>query len=272
MLRLLVSYDGTDLSGFASQPGRRTVQGELESALTALAGEPVRVTGAGRTDAGVHALGQVVSLPDVRDLEPEDVMRALTGTLPAEVAVIDAARAPDDFDARRSALWRSYVYLLWNAPAPHPLYGRFATWTSTPIDVAALRRALDVVVGTHDFSSFARVRDDQSPVRDVLEATAGADDGLVRIRVTARSFLHQMVRSIVGSALEVATGRRTLGWMREALLAADRSAAGRVAPARGLTLTAVVYEDAPWRTGYEVRWPWSDDATPSLRSRMGVTR
>lgn len=261
-LRLLVAYDGSGFSGFATQPGRRTVQGVLESALERLASRPIRVVGAGRTDAGVHAVGQVVSCPRPRALDDESVLRALGGLLPQDLAAVDAAEAPAGFDARHDARWRTYTYLVWNHAAPHPLLGRFATWISRPVDVDLLRRALADVAGSHDFSSFARVREDQSPVRNVFDARADRSGDLVRITVSAGSFLHQMVRSVVGSALEVATGRRPVEWMRETLDACSRAAAGPVAPPAGLTLVAVGYEDVEWLRARDFAWPF--DTSPTV--------
>lgn len=268
-LRLCVAYDGTDFSGFQVQPDRRTVQGVLEQALGELAGTKVRVRGSGRTDAGVHALGQVASVADAGPLDADMVMRALAPRLPRDVAVVDAQPAAPGFDARLSAVSRSYAYLLWCADAPHPLYAKYTAWPRGTVDPLALSRALRTVVGTHDFSSFARVREDQSPVRTVRAASVATDGPFVRIRIEADSFLHQMVRSIVGTALEVATGRRPVTFMRDALEARDRSAAGPVAPAQGLTLVDVSYPDVPepitWPRRPEVMWPWSDVAYASAR-------
>lgn len=262
-LRLLVAYDGTDFAGFQVQPGQRTVQGVLEEALERLTQRPVRVRAAGRTDAGVHALGQVVAFPAVDDvLHPDVLHRAMPSLLPSDVAVVDAQLGPDDFDARFSARTRSYTYLLWCGETAHPLYRRHSLWVREPVDVRRLSGALRHVVGTHDFSSFARVRSDQDPERTILAAGAVEDNALLRLSVTGVSFLHQMVRSIVGSALQVATGRKPASWMREVLEARDRSAAGPVAPAHGLALTHVGYDDAPWpRQSHAGGWPWSDDTS-----------
>lgn len=257
-LRLLVAYDGAKFSGFQIQPGPRTVQGVLEGAVEQLTQRPARLRAAGRTDAGVHALGQVVSIADPGDLHPDVVLRAMPSLLPSDVAVLDAQLGPDAFDARFSALWRSYVYLLWCADAPNPLYQRYAPWVRDRVDVPLLAEALRTLVGTHDFTSFGRVREDQTAERRVIEATAVADGPLVRIRITGESFLHQMVRSVVGSALEVATGRRPLSFMRDTLAARDRSAAGPVAVPHGLTLMDVGYKDAPWTRRAPHQWPWSD--------------
>lgn len=255
-LRLLIGYDGTEFSGFQVQQNVSTVQGILEGALAEIASEPVRVRAAGRTDAGVHALGQVVSMP-WSGPEPDAVLRAMGGLLPPSVGVLDAQWADDEFDARRSALGRSYVYLVWNHPVRHPLLRRWTLHLHDPVDPGRLREALEVVRGTHDFSSFARVRPEQRPERTVRDVSVTTDGPLLRIRVSAESFLHQMVRSIVGSALEVGTGRRSLAWMREALLARDRAVAGPVAPPSGLTLEDVTYERAPWPRRPPVPWPWS---------------
>jgi tRNA pseudouridine38-40 synthase len=234
----------------------------LQDALASLTEGPVRLRGAGRTDAGVHALGQVVSLEDAAGLDADVVMRAMPALLDTDVAVTDVQEGPADFDARFSAQWRSYVYLLWCAEAPNPLYDRYSVWIRDAVDHVALSEAMRSIVGAHDFSSFGRVREDQSPIRRVIEATAVADGPLVRIRVTGESFLHQMVRSLVGAALEVGTGRKPVSWMRDVLAAKDRAAAARVAPAKGLTLTDVGYKDADWPRRQPTAWPWSDRILP----------
>ncbi|MGH2760233.1 MAG: tRNA pseudouridine(38-40) synthase TruA [Actinomycetota bacterium] len=256
MLRLCVAYDGSGFSGYQVQPGQRTVQGVLESALGKLAKDEVRIRAAGRTDAGVHALGQVVSV-NASSLEPAMVQRGMPALLPPDVAVLDAQPADNDFDARHSARSRMYAYLLWCAGAPHPLYRKYAVWPRAAFDASLASRALQAVVGTHDFSSFSRVRSDQSPERTVLEAHAVADGPFVRIKVVAESFLHQMVRSIVGTAIEIGAGRKPVAWMREVLEARDRSAAGPVAPAHGLTLVDVSYDGVEWPNRPAVTWPWS---------------
>jgi len=256
MLRLCVAYDGSGFSGFQIQPDQRTVQGVLQAALGELANREVRVRGAGRTDAGVHALGQVVSF-DAPDLDAGMVLRGMPALLPSDVAVVDAQAAPEDFDARVSARSRTYVYLLWCAGAPHPLYRRYAVWPRQSLDVRALSEALQALIGTHDFTSFGRVRSDQSPERTLMKAHAVADGPFVRIEIVAESFLHQMVRSIVGTGLEIALGRKGTGYMREALEARHRGAAGQVAPPHGLTLVDVAYDDAEWPQRPAVTWPWS---------------
>jgi tRNA pseudouridine38-40 synthase len=182
----------------------------------------------------------------------------MPGLLPKDLAVVDAQSGPEDFDARRHATSRTYVYLLWCAEAPHPLYRKYAVWPRTTVDACLLSKALQSLVGTHDFSSFARVREDQASVRTLVEASAVSDGPFVPIRIVGESFLHQMVRSIVGTALEVATGRKPVSWMSEVLQAADRAAAGPVAPAHGLTLVDVGYEDITWPRRPAVTWPWSD--------------
>jgi len=255
-LRLLVAYDGTEFAGFQVQPEQRTVQGTLEDGLASVTGKPVRLRGAGRTDAGVHALGQVVSLE--ADLHPDVVLRSMAAALPADVAVVDAQDASDDFDARRSALWRSYSYLVWACEAPHPLYRKYALWPRRELDAYRMDEALRSLVGTFDFSSFGRVRDDQLSVRRVTAASCIYDPPFIRFTVTGESFLHQMVRSIVGTALEIGAGRHSPSWMRDVLTARDRAAAGPVAPAHGLTLTEVGYDAAPWPRRAPIGWPWSD--------------
>jgi tRNA pseudouridine38-40 synthase len=254
--RLLLAYDGARFAGFQAQPGQRTVQGVLQDALGRLAGAPVPVAGAGRTDAGVHAIGQVATARRPRDLEDESLLRALGGALPSDVSVLDCAQAPPGFDPRRDAISREYAYLLWDHPARHPFLSRISLHTARRLDHERLDGELRSLVGTHDFTSLARVREDQSSERTVLDASAERVGNLVVIRVSAVSFLHQMVRSIVGTALEVASGRREPGWSREVLAARDRAAAGPVAPPHGLALVDVAYDSVVWTRRPEAAWPW----------------
>lgn len=258
LLRLCVAYDGTEFSGFQAQPSQRTVQGVLESALGELAGQTVRIKAAGRTDAGVHALGQVVSVDVPDTVHADAVFRAMPSLLPKDIAAVDVQPSEPGFDARRSATSRTYAYLLWCAEAQHPLYRKYALWPRANVDATKLSLSLQPLVGTHDFSSFGRVREDQTPIRTVIEANAVADGPFIRVHIVGESFLHQMVRSVVGTALEIASGRKPVSWMREALKARDRSAAGPVAPAHGLTLVDVGYEDVSWPRRPVVTWPWSD--------------
>ncbi|MEX0873582.1 MAG: tRNA pseudouridine(38-40) synthase TruA [Actinomycetota bacterium] len=257
-LRLLVAYDGSKFAGFQVQPDQRTVQGVLENALRGLTrDEELRIRGAGRTDAGVHALGQVVTV-DAPDLDAEMVMRAMPSLLPHDVSVLDVQPALGDFDARRSARSRIYVYLLWCCDAPHPLYRNYSLWIRDPVDVRLLDQALRKIIGTHDFTSFARLRPEQSPFRTIFDAGAVSDSPFVRIRLSGNAFLHQQVRSIVGTALEIAAGRKDIDFMRRALDARNRSVAGPVAAPEGLTLTDVSYDAVSWPRRPQVGWPWSD--------------
>lgn len=260
-IRLCVAYDGTEFSGFQRQPSQRTVQGVLEDALSQVSGESIGLRGAGRTDAGVHALGQVVSF-ETTSLEgaeaPGMLMRAMPRYLPRDVAVVDAQAGPAGFDARLSARSRTYAYLLWCASSPHPLYRKYALCPRAELDPTLLTRSLRAVIGTHDFTSFGRVRSDQTPVRTIIEANAVNDGPFIRIRIVGESFLHQMVRSIVGTALEIAVGRKPVSWMADVLDARNRAAAGPVAPAHGLTLVDVGYPDISWPGRPELTWPWTD--------------
>jgi len=261
-IRLLVAYDGTNFAGFQRQPEQRTVQGVIEEALGRMAQREIAIKGAGRTDAGVHALGQVVSIDAADELDPDVIVRAMSALLPNDVAVIDAQPAPDGFNAR-GADNRSYVYLLWRHEAAHPIYRRYSLWTRESLDVRRMSEALRAIVGMHDFTSFGRVRPDQTPERTILEASVVDDAPFVRISITGKSFLHQMVRSIVGTALEIGIGRRPMSFMSEALAARDRAAAGQVAPPHGLTLTDVAYEGLEWPRQTPVAWPWTDLCLPT---------
>ena len=243
--RLDVAYDGAEFHGWAAQPGLRTVEGELSTALATVLRVPsVALTCAGRTDAGVHARGQVVHV-DLAQLPDgaERLVRRLNGILAPDLRVRRAAEAPVGFDARFSAVWRRYSYRVVDDPAAaDPLSrGHVLTWPR-PLDVAAMSEASAALVGLHDFASFCKQREGATTVRTLLELawTRGAD-GVVEAGVRADAFCHSMVRSLVGCLLAVGEGRRPVGWPAEVLAGAQRDSAVSVAPAHGLTLEEVGY-------------------------------
>lgn len=240
--RVVLEYDGTDFAGWQRQAGAsRTVQGVLEGAFARVSeGAPV-ATGAGRTDAGVHAEGQVASVRAATRLDPAALHRALNALLPRDVAIRSLARAPDTFHARRDARSKLYVYRLWAHPVRSPLRERFEVWTRDRLDLAALREASAGLVGSHDFASFCAAGSAvRSTVRTISRAEwRGAAPGSVSFAVEGSGFLRHMVRNLVGSLLEVSHGRRPAAWIPELLALRDRTEAGPTAPARGLTLVRV---------------------------------
>lgn len=241
--RLVLAYDGTDFHGFAEQPEVRTVAGVLGHALEKVLRRRVELSCAGRTDAGVHAWGQVVSFDAPPGLDPDRLAAALTSMLGPEIVVRDAALASPSFDARRSASGRRYRYSIVNRPAPDPFRARFAWWVPEPLDRARLRLAADPFVGEHDFAAFCRRGPEGSTsVRRVLHSTwRDLDDGLLVYEIEAAAFCWQMVRSIVGTLVEVGRGRRRAGDLAAILRTRDRVAAGPVAPPHGLCLWEVSY-------------------------------
>jgi tRNA pseudouridine38-40 synthase len=245
-LRLDLAYDGTDFAGWAVQPGQRTVQDEVESALATVLRLPrVRTTCAGRTDAGVHARGQVVhvDLPvPAWDGDERALGRRLAGVLPEDVAVRAVQRAPDGFDARFSPLWRRYAYRISEHPfGPDPLRRRDVLAHGRPLDVAAMATAARELLGEHDFAAYCRRREGATTVRTLLELTWSREDGLLVATVMADAFCHSMVRSLVGASLAVGEGRREAGWPAEVLAGAVRRPDVAVAPPHGLTLEEVRY-------------------------------
>ena len=242
--KLVVAYDGTGFRGFASQPDVRTVEGVLTRALErVLRHEPAGLACAGRTDAGVHAWGQVVSFDADPGLDPWRVQQAVNGMLSPEVVVRDAELVDGAFDARRSACWRSYRYTIVNRPVPDPFLARFAWWIPEPLDLPALRLATDPFVGEHDFAAFCRRGPEgSSTTRRVFESRwSPVGDGLLRYQVRATAYCWQMVRSVVGTLVEVGTGKRRPGEILGILRGRERAAAGQVAPPHGLCLWEVGY-------------------------------
>lgn len=240
-VRLDVSYDGAGFSGWAIQPGRRTVQGELELALrTVLRLSAVRLTVAGRTDAGVHAIGQVAhcDLPEL----PDDLLHRLAGVLPPDVRVRAIRAVPGEFDARFAALWRRYVYRVDDAPGGgNPLRrGQVLAWPR-PLDASAMAAAAGRLLGLHDFAGFCRRREGATTIRTLTRLSVERDGTEIACTVEADAFCHSMVRSLVGALIAVGEGRRPPEWPATLLGRDRRVDEVPVAPAYGLTLVAVGY-------------------------------
>ena len=247
-LKLVVSYDGTDFHGFAAQRnGIRTVESVLGDALEKVlrsSRELLNLGCAGRTDAGVHARGQVVSVDAPPDIDPTGVPRAVNGMIAPEVVVRSCVRVGPEFDARRSAQWRMYRYTVVNRPEADPFLARYAWWVPARLDLPQLRLAADPFVGEHDFAAFCRRGPEGSTtVRRVLDSRwlTTAEDGVLVYEIRATAFCWQMVRSIVGTLVEAGSGKRRPGDMLRILRSKHRDAAGQLAPAHGLALWEVGY-------------------------------
>jgi tRNA pseudouridine38-40 synthase len=242
--RLVVEYDGTHFSGLQFQPEERTVAGELERALGALFVAPVKISAAGRTDAGVHATGQVVSYTAARAFPVERLALALNATLPPDLSVRSAGLAPDGFSARFDAVARRYVYRIVNRPQPSAVRRRFAHHVYRPIDLAAARHAAAAFLGQHDFAAFCGVPPERGgTIRTVHAIAIEASGDEVVVRIEGLSFLHRMVRISVGTIVEIATGRRDPDDVPRIIASRDRRRAGYTAPACGLVLAGVRYPD-----------------------------
>ncbi|WP_047869973.1 tRNA pseudouridine(38-40) synthase TruA [Nocardiopsis sp. RV163] len=246
-VRLDVAYDGTDFSGWAAQPGRRTVQGELEAALARVLRLPeVSLTCAGRTDAGVHARGQVAQA-DIPartwESEGERVLRRLAGVLPKDVRVHAARLAPPGFDARFSPLFRRYLYRVSDAPyGVDPLLRRDVLWHRGPLDVDRMNAAAERLVGEHDFAAFCKKREGATTIRELLRLEwARVDEHLLQGTIQADAFCHNMVRALVGALLAVGDGRRDVDWPGKVLGAGTRDSSVHVVGPQGLSLEEVRY-------------------------------
>jgi tRNA pseudouridine38-40 synthase len=249
VVRLVIEYDGTRYVGWQVQPNGPSIQAEVERALATLRKAPVRVTAAGRTDAGVHALGQVVSFPEERPLPLEAYWKGMNALLPADVAVRAAGLEPDGFDARRSALGKRYRYRIENGRTRAPLSRHFAWQQFRPLDPAAMRDAATRLVGRHDFAAFqaADCQCDHA-VRDLRRLdVVGETGGRIDVVVEATAFVKHMVRNLVGTLVEVGLGKRSAASIEALLASGDRTKAGPTAPPQGLCLEEVFYGDGPSR-------------------------
>jgi tRNA pseudouridine38-40 synthase len=241
-LKLILEYDGAGYHGWQVQPGLPTVQAALQDALGRLAGVPVLVTGAGRTDAGVHAEGQVASCSVNLRLDCAAARRALNAILPRDIVVRQVSEAPADFDARRSARGKTYRYTLLPRPYPSARFRGYSLYVPYDLDLDAMIQAAAAVVGTHDFSAFrAGTCAAASPFRTIQSASWRREDPYWHFEITGTAFLQHMVRILVGTLLEVGRRRRPPAWVGEVLLGRDRCRAGRTVPAHGLCLVGVEY-------------------------------
>jgi tRNA pseudouridine38-40 synthase len=269
--RARVEYDGTDFSGFQVQPGKRTVQGVLEAALARLGDDAdTRVDGAGRTDAGVHASGQVIAFTYTGRLAATELGRALDALLPPDIAIRDVRRVPDGFHPRYAARYREYRYTVWNGPRS-PLRERTALGVRAPLDTVAMSRAGSVFIGRHDFSAFGAA--DRSPVRTVHEVRIGRDGRLVTIDVRADAFLRGMVRRMVAVLLEVGLGKMDETAVRSALAGPGPALDGAAAPAKGLCLRRVALGRTSGRQNGDTRNDEREDLFgPRGRDRAALVR
>jgi len=237
----VVEYDGTDYLGFQVQAEGLTVQGEIERALAAVTQEQGRIVGAGRTDTGVHARGQVIAFSTAWRHSVEELQRALNAVLPEDIAVCELRPVAKDFHPRFDAVSRGYRYTVFNQPLRSPLARRFAYHFPRPLDVGAMNKAAGALMGTHDFASFGRAPQGDNTVREVYRAQWTPAESLIYFDIVANAFLYRMVRNLVGTLLLVGTGELSPDGLEEILRSADRDRAGQAVPAHGLCLIKVDY-------------------------------
>ena len=246
--KLLIQYDGTDFHGWQVQEDCRTIQGELERVIGMIEDKRVNVHGSGRTDAGVHADGQVANGFVERAFTPETLRSAINGNLWRDIRILKVENAPDDFHARFSARSKTYIYRVVNAPVMSPFWRRYAHHERRPLDVGRMNNAARLFLGRHDWTAFSSAQaDGDNRVRNVTEFTVESrwDDraqaSMIEFRISAEGFLRYMVRSIVGTMLEVGRGEKDLDTIQTAIVGGDRNLCGPTASAQGLTLHSVEY-------------------------------
>lgn len=242
--RVVLEYDGTDFCGFQFQPALRTIAGEIERTLSTLFAMPIKVTCAGRTDSGVHASGQVISFVGHDAFPTEKLAIALNSALPRDLTAREAARVDASFSARHSALERRYVYRILNRPQPSAVLRRFVHHEYRSLDDDRMRAGAQHLLGEHDFASFCGVRPERGgTVRDIRAIDIERAGERLTFKVRGQSFLHRMVRIVIGTLLDVGAGETPPEAVRDMLAALDRRAAGPTAPPNGLTFANVLYPD-----------------------------
>ncbi len=241
-LRLLIEYDGTDFAGWQRQDGQRTIQGCLEDAFCTMTGQPVCVRGAGRTDAGVHAQGQVASVQLVSRIPALGFLRGLNSNLPRDIAVLDVSDVGPDFNARFGARGKIYRYQIWNHPVRSPARRRDSWHVFAPLDVHAMRDGATLFLGEHDFRAFrAADCDRKSTVRLIRRFDVRRQGGLIALEVEGTAFLKNMVRILTGTLVAVGHGKMPRQTILDLFASGDRTRAGMTAPACGLSLVKVIY-------------------------------
>lgn len=246
--KLLIQYDGTDFHGWQVQENDRTIQGELERVIGTLEDAPVNVVGSGRTDAGVHAEGQVANVIVNRPFTPEKLRAAINGNLWRDIRIMNVEKAADDFHARFSATGKTYIYRVVNAPVMSPFWRRFAHHEPKPLDLARMTDAARLFQGKHDWTAFSSAQaDGENRVRTITEFSLQSkwDDRakgtIIEFHISANGFLRYMVRSIMGTIMELGRGARDSDTIQAAIIGGDRDLAGKTAPPHGLTLFKVDY-------------------------------
>ncbi len=243
-IALGIEYDGCGYHGWQIQPTQNTVEGQVTRALSKIANTPIKITCAGRTDVGVHALGQVVHFDTDVERPLDAWVRGTNSFLPPDIAIQWAREVPVTFHARFSAKSRSYRYVIYNVPTRSALYARQTTWHRKPLNHHLMKEAAHYFIGTHDFSAL-RDADCQakSPVRTVTQLDIDRDGDFITVHITANAFLHHMVRNVIGVLLPIGEGIQPPAWAKAVLTSVDRKQAGITAPSQGLTLMTVAYDD-----------------------------
>jgi tRNA pseudouridine38-40 synthase len=257
MWKLVLAYDGTDFRGWQVQPGLPTIQGELAAAIERVCSERTLPQGSGRTDAGVHALAQVASVALESPIPAPNLLRALNRTLPASIRVLQTTHAPSSFHARHAAVAKQYEYRIYRGEICPPELARYVYDLAWPLDIAAMQHAAPLVLGMHDFSSFAAVDPDRTArmaadpdidnVRTLTHSSWREEGNTLVYTVRGNGFLHHMVRNLVGTFLEIGRGYRRAADLPALIASRNRMAAGATAPARGLFLHSVSYAEADMR-------------------------